>query len=47
MEGDTGAINDSNKDEMTKARDIGVDVMTEEEFHSRYTSGQDGAEHAG
>ena len=32
---------------LTKARDIGVDVMTEEEFHSRYTSGQDGAEHAG
>ena len=32
---------------LTKARDLGVDVMTEDEFHARYASGQDGGEPAG
>ena len=31
---------------LTKARDLGVDVMTEDEFHARYASGQDGVERA-
>ena len=31
---------------LTKARDLGVDVMTEEEFHSRYASGQHSADRA-
>ena len=28
---------------LAKAKELGVDVMTEDEFHSRYAAGQDGA----